>query len=158
MMRAKREAFSMMVALVVIIIMATVGAYVVSISSKNVHTTVVQYKREQAALLARSFTEFAIMAVSANDRNNTYSSGNQCLIDINSNNIFGSSDDGYHVQTRIYYIGDGGVSPCANTRQITSGMTTVESALSILVDVYVKYRMYDTNQTVTYHKRTLQKI
>ena len=154
MIRVKREAFSMLVALAIMLVMGAVGVFVVALSSKSSHATLVQYKREQAALLARSFTEFAIMAVSANDRSI------DCIEDIDIVDILGSGRDGYDVETRIYYIANNGetdMSKCASTRVVTSNMTSLQSALSIIVDVYVRY-IDSSGQEVTYHKRTLQKI
>ncbi len=155
-----KRGFSMFVALAIIIVMATVGAFVVSLSSKGSRTTVVQYKREQAVLLARSFTELAIMAVTANDRNDTYSTGNNCLYDIDANNVLGNeSQGGYEVHVRLFYIGDARISNCPNTRIISSAIITPQSPLNVIVDVYVRYKDEAlSNQWVTYHRRTVQKI
>lgn len=56
-----RKAFSMITAIFIIVLMATVGAFILNISAKSVKSTVLQFKREQAILYARSYTELAIM-------------------------------------------------------------------------------------------------
>lgn len=153
----QREAFSMIMALVVIVLMATVAALIFNMTGKIIKNTTTQYQKEQAVLLAKSYTELAIMSVMANDRNNTYSSGNQCLENIN-----GTVAPNYRVRTRISYIGNDLTGICSNTRILNdTNITTPESELNIIVDVYVEYKEYDhpTNpQWIKYHRRSLQKI
>lgn len=155
----QRKAFSMITAIVVIVLMASVGAFVLSLSGKMIKTTTTQFQREQAMLLAKSYTEFAIMAVMANDRNSTGS----CLSTINGDDVIRSENSGgFEIRAHIAYIsnGTGIVSACDVTRIFSDAAVTPASALNIIVDVYVKYRDLDGVNTnwITYHKRTLQKI
>ena len=165
MITKQREAFSMITAIFVIVIMATVGILVNSMTGKVIKETTTQYRKEQAVLLAKSYTEFAIMAVTANDRTN------ECIENINGNNIIAndSSGQGYQVDTRIYYIGNGttaNLGSCAASRVLANDVTTDGSDLQIIVDVYVRYKdldkvdsgLSDNNDWITYHRRTLQKI
>ena len=170
-----RPAFSMMTAIFVIVLMAGVTAMVFDLTGKTIKETTAQYQREQSILLSRSYTELAIMAVSARDI-----TINNCLRDIggkvgSTSNI--NQGQGYKIQTNIYYIGDGYNSTnCAATRVLDGSATTdVNSTLNIIVDTYVKYRDIDLVDLymnthggtapgatdlpwMTYHKRTLQKI
>ena len=172
MMQTQRKGFSMLTAIFMIVLMATVAILVMTLSGKIVKETTAQYQKEQAALLAKSYTEYAIMAVMSNDRNAT---GNDCI-----ENIDGSIGDnvitgqGYLINTEVSYISDNdatngsSVSTCDPISILnTSGITTPESALNIIVDVYVRYRDPDHPKMstvpndvpwVTYHRRTLQKI
>ncbi len=142
--------------------MATVAMLVTSLTGKIVKETTAQYQKEQAVLLSKSYTEYAIMSVMSNDRNDT-----SCIENIDGrigNNV--NNGQGYLVNTRIAYIADSNarVGTCAATRILDdSGITTAESALSVIIDVYVRYRDPDhptvsTAPWVTYHRRTLQKI
>lgn len=153
----QREAFSMIMALVVIVIMATVASLILNMTGKIIKNTTTQYQKEQAVLLAKSYTELAIMSVMANDRNNTYTSGNNCL-----ENISGTVAPNYRVRTKIAYIGNDLTGICSNTRVLNdTNITTAGSVLNIIVDVYVEYQEFDhpTNpQWIKYHRRTLQKI
>ena len=131
-----------------------------NLAGKTVDETRAQYQREQSALLAKSYTEYAILAVMSNDRNGT---GNDCIEDIDGRigaNV--NNGQGYLIETRIAYISDTNarVSTCAGTRILhDTGITTIQSALSIIIDVYVRYRNPDSPVNwVTYHRRTLQKI
>ncbi len=149
-----RKAFSMLTAIFVILIMATVGAFILNISGKSVKTTTMQYKKEQAALYARSYTELAIMAATAND-----STVDECAKNINGHignfidDLIGDGD-GYSIETHIAYIGNGLV--CGDDILNELPIVTPDS-LHIIVDVYVTYK--DSSLTyITYHRRTLQKL
>lgn len=156
-----RKGFSLLTAIVVIVLMASVAIFVMNLSGKMVKSTTGQFQREQAILLAKSYTEYAVMAISANDRNAT---GINCLTDIDSNNVIRSeSVGGFQVRVRIAYIGDAGVSTCPAARVFSSSVTTTQTPLTAVIDVYVEYKPLDHHDPsnapwITYHKRTLQKI
>jgi type II secretory pathway pseudopilin PulG len=174
-----RNAFSMITAIFVMLLMATVAAFVLNLSGKMVQETGTLYRQEQAALLARSYTELAVMAVMNHDRNAT----STCVEDINGvvnglrpdGAVTGSSTggSGYNVMTRIYYIGND--LPCSNTRKLTHNGNHSTTAIvsdykdaspaspdelaAIIVDVYVQYKNPDApTHWITFHRRTLQKI
>jgi len=153
-----KKAFSMVTAIFVIVIMASVGMLVMSVSSKTIKVTTQQYRKEQAILLAKSYTEFAVMAVTANDRNQ------QCANRIVGDNILGNTarGQGYQAEVFIQYIGNNAeVANCNNV--LDNNVQRQSSELQIIIDVYVRYHDIDRvdggqNDWITYHKRTLQKI
>lgn len=148
-----RKAFSMMTAIAMILIMSSVALLINSLSSKLLKETVTQYQREQAVLLANSYTEYAIMAVTANDR----SPGN-CLHTING--TFGNAPNSYRASIQISYIGTGAeIGTCGNRRLATLAIGSV-APLSIIVDAYIDYTDLDNINAadITYHRRTIQKI
>jgi len=146
-----RKAFSMVTAIIVIVLMATVAMFIMNLSGKMVKGTAAQFLREQSVLLAKSYTEYAILAVTANDQNSS-----SCL-----NNISGTYGI-YNVDVNISYIGTsdylGTGSNCS--RKLDSTVSTKESPVNIIVDVFVSYTnpSRPDNQKVTYHRRSLQKI
>jgi len=158
-----RKAFSMITAIFVILLMATVSALVLNVSSKTVKSTTIQYKQEQAILYAKSYTELAIMYATANDP----TSGN-CAENING--VIGTNadiGDGYDAQVRIGYIGNG--LACSTSRELNDQTISIATPneLQIIVDVYIRYRdpsviaAWGTSTGapwVTYHRRTLQKL
>ena len=156
----QRKAFSMITAIFVIVIMATVTALVMGTAGKIVQDTTSQYQKEQAILWAKSYTELAVITVMSNDRNGT---GN-CIRDIDADIDNPDDGEGYRVRTRISFIGNAGeVGSCAPTRTFSNSVLTVESPLNIIVDVYVEYRdlshpNVNSSPWITYHRRTLQKI
>ncbi len=174
-----RKAFSMITAIFVMLIMATVAAFVLNLSGKMVQETSSLYREEQAALLARSYTELAVMAVMNHDRNATHT----CIENIDGvinglvpgNPPTGSitAGSGYNVMTRIYYIGNG--LPCSGSRilndngayshtPVTSNYkdavpSSTDALAAILVDVYIQYKNPDApTHWITFRRRTLQKI
>ncbi|WP_292658833.1 type II secretion system protein [Nitratifractor sp.] len=153
MKRKMRSAFSMITAIFVIVLMATVAVFILSLSGKMVKGTSAQFFREQSALLAKSYTEYAIMAVTANDRNNSSGSG-QCL-----DNIRGKYGI-YTVEVKLSYLGTNDVLGNANCgRILAADVNDTEIPLSVLIDVFVRYSDPDrSDRNVTYHRRTLQKI
>ena len=174
-----RNAFSMITAIFVILIMATVAMLVLSTSGKIVKESSIQFRKEQAMLLARSYTELAVLAVTNYDR----STSSDCIEDIDgvvnaltpgatpASGVSSTNGGGYDVQTRIYYLGNS--LPCSGTRVLNSttpiqtdynSTSSAPDAISgIIVDVYVRYKDPDTptpssSPWITYHRRTLQKI
>lgn len=147
----KREAFSLITAIFVIVLMATVAMYIMNISGKMVKETTTQYQREQSMLLTKSFTEYAIMSVMANEHNST-----NCLNSISG--TFGI----YNINTNISYIGNGDLdSSCA--RRLSTTVATPKSPLNVIIDVFVSYADQDhpdpaNAPQITYHKRSLIKI
>ncbi len=174
-----RKAFSMVTAIFVIVLMATVAMLVLSTSGKIVKETTLQFRKEQAMFLARSYTELAVLAVTNYNRNTS----SDCIENINGvvnaltpgsdpeTGVSSTNGGGYDVSTRIYYLGND--LPCTGTSILNS--TPIQSDYNntstpgpdaiagIIVDVYVKYKDPDTlspstSPWITYHRRTLQKI
>jgi len=153
-----RPAFSMIMAIFVIVIMASVGAFVLNLSGKMIQETTTQYRQEQAILYAKSYTEYAIMAATAQS----------CIKNINSN-IDGNTPQvkngqGYRIKVEVKYLGTN--SGCSG--QIGPGILSNPGTI-IVVDVYVRYRDPELPASVlsktwsqylgtTYHRRTIQRL
>ena len=154
----QRKAFSMLTAIFIIVLMSSVAALVMSTAGKIVKETTTQYQKEQAVLLAKSYTELAIMSVSANADRSTAN----CLETVKGDYAGGSTaDGGYSVTSEISYIFDSTVVQSCNTAHVlTAAGNSDKNATNIIVDVYVRYRDLDNidNQIISYHRRTLQKI
>ncbi len=150
-----RNAFSMLTAIFVIVIMATVSMLVMSLSGKGIKATTIQYQRAQAMLYAKSYTEFAIMAVTAHDRSTN------CVQTINGT-IGDINQGGYYAHTNIAYIGPTGeIGNCDAINTLSTNVTTPSTPLTLIIDAYVDYRDPDSVAAVpnlTVHRRTVQKI
>jgi type II secretory pathway pseudopilin PulG len=148
-----RSGFSMITAIFVMVIMASVGAFVMNLSGKIVKTTTAQYQHEQAILYAKSYTEYAIMAVTAHDRSSN------CVETIKGS-IGDIDNGGYTIRTHIAYIGSPAeITKCSGTRQLNTATIDTNTPLSIIIDAYVDYKDLDnTAMTHTVHRRTIQKI
>ncbi len=152
-----RSAFSMITAIFTIVIMATVSIFVMSLSGKIVKATTTQFQHEQAQLYAISYTEYAILAVTGNNR------ASNCLQTITGTIGSPSAGNGYNIRTHIAYIGNNAiVGTCASgVRQLNATTINTDSTpLTIIVDVYVDYKDPDntSGSDLTVHRRTVQKI
>jgi hypothetical protein len=148
------DGFSMITAISMIVLMSTVAIFTTNLSSKMTKTSISQYQREQAILLANSYTEYAIMAVMGNDRNGT----NTCVRTING--TFGTAPNGYNARIQISYIGHTSqIANCAATRQLAT-LPNENDPLNVIIDAYIDYQDIDnpTGPNLTYHRRTVQKI
>ncbi len=153
--QTQRKAFSMITAIFVIVLMATVAIMIMSTSGKMIQETTAQFQREQSVLLAKSYTEYAIMAVMANEHNTS-----NCLNTITGN--FGGAD-GYDITVQISYIGSADLhANCILANATSNAVTTPKSPLNIIIDVFVSYSTIDhpgvNPPDITYHRRSLQKI
>jgi len=144
-----RKAFSMITAIFVIVLMASVSLLIMNISGKMVKETTTQFQREQAMLLANSYTEFAMMSAMANDQNST-----NCLNEISG--IFGD----YQVNASISYIASSAYVSTSCNNVLSSAVATKNTPLQIIVDIAVSYPDYDhpNDLNMTYRKRSLLKI
>jgi len=133
--------------IIVIVLMSSVALFILNISGKMVKETTTQYQREQAILLSKSYTEYAMMAVMGNEHNST-----NCL-----NTIHGTYQD-YKITVELSYIGRDLDASCS--RRLANDVNTSGSPLNIIVDTFVRYPDYDhpDDLNMTYYKRTLQKI
>ena len=159
-----RKGFSLLVAIFTIVLVSLVASYIFYVSSSTAKEGEIQYKKEQAMLLARSYTEYAVMAISANDRD-----GSGVCID-NINATIGTNPtqgQGYRVRVIITYIGNERyVDKCTYVAAKLSNSDV--DTLSAIIDVYVEYReithpsLFNGNINLVpwqrYHRRSIQKI
>ena len=161
-MRKFRDGFSMLVAIFVIVMLSLVASYIFFASNTTTKTGTIQYQAEQAKLYARSFTEYAILAASGNDRNATAN----CLSTITSEIGAPVVGQGYQITVHLTYIGNQKyISQCTNKAAVLSDADT--DTLSVIVDVYVRYKDYQQVAAaavpanvpwITYHRRSIQKL
>jgi len=168
-----KKAFSMVTAIFVIVIMATVSSLIMNVTGKTVKETTQLYQKEQAQLLARSYTELAILRVI--DTNRTALTPNPCLEEINEN--FGAKlgFHGYDINVTIKYIGNSNfLARCRNNIEANGAFNPLNNAnatwnnntvgfyntISLVIDTYISYKDFDDpeNRDIVFHRRTLQKL
>ncbi len=152
-----KKAFSIVTAIFVIFIMSSLTALIMGVSSKTVKSTTKQYQKEQASLLARSYTELAMLYIINYDR-----SGGNCLETINAS--FGEPNNLYTIKTNIKYIGNKQLlldcPPNITQDWNVSNPTGFDSSISLIIDVFVNYKDFDDpiDRNITFHRRTIQKL
>jgi hypothetical protein len=160
-----KKAFSMVTAIFVIFIMSSVTMLIMNMTGKIVKATTHQYQKEQAQLLARSYTELAILYVIHYDR----------LVNLNCiesiRDHFGDSLNGYDIRVNIKYIGNQKLlNSCNKIIDMSGNLGGIEtwdnnntgfySTISLIIDTFVTYKDFDnpSDRNITFHRRTLQKL
>lgn len=141
-----RKAFSMITAIFVIVILATIAMLSLNMVANTTQSTIMQYRKEQAEIYAKSYTELAVMAVTQ------YGRSADCV-----NNIAGTTGDGYTVSGTIGYIGGTGLNVACN--RVGTTAKTDDSIASVIIDMDVSYTDATTSPNpMVFHKRTIKKI
>lgn len=150
-----RSAFSMITAIVVIVLMATVAAFIMNISGKMVEETITQYKKEQAILYAKSYTEFAVMSATSQN----------CIQGVDAHTTSAAQTalgEGYWIHVDVQYIGNElAAIPCPTIGVAINNPNSRGGV--IMLDTYVRYKNPDApdianSPWVTYYRRTLQRL
>ncbi len=147
---------AMFAAIAFLLVMATIAGLMVSMTSLTSKRGVDLYFQEQAHLLAKSATEYALLAISGHSIATT---GN-CI-----NSIDSSYDGIYDINTEIRYIGSGfpTTAGACDMLQYAGGgdinnIVTAESNGTVIIDVYVTAPSDETGaERVRFHRRTMQK-
>ncbi len=150
-----KKAFSMITAIFVIVIMATITSLIMNVTGKTVKETTQQYQKEQAALLGRSYTELAMLKVLYSDRNST------CLTTFTDNFGAKTGFPGYDITVNIQYIGNNTIlDTCPAIATLANNSNGFYQTISLIIDTYITYKDFDdpSNRDITFHRRTLQKL
>jgi len=141
-----RRGFSLITAIIILVIISTLMVLMLSLSSQTAKQTGDIYQKEQIELLAKSATEYAILAIHGHE-NNT-SCINTVHIDYPS-----STNPQYSIDLSIYYIGSN--LPCDSNHTLANNISTSDSNGTIIVDTIVTN--LQSNEPIRYHRRTIQK-
>ena len=142
-----REGFVLLSAVVMLVLVSTILALALSMSTLTGRQTEDLYMREQAQILAKGATEFALLAISGHD--NTA----DCIERIDL--TYPADDPVFDINVSLRYLGRG--LPCNGSAILSNAVATAESNMTVVVDTRVQYKDPTTAETVIYHRRTLQK-
>ncbi|AOO64892.1 hypothetical protein [Sulfurospirillum halorespirans] len=152
-----RKGFSLLTAIIFMILIASLSALALSISALSVKQTSDTYLREQAELLLRSSTEYALLAISAHD----IATNDNCLNTINAQYIPSTSATAiFDINISMHYIGTGlpvGNAKCQKFSE--SNISTTDSNVTVIIDTIVS-TVTDNNistEPIRLHRRTIQK-
>ena len=147
-----KKGFSLITAVMFIVLVATIAALALSLSSTSSKQTTDLYLREQAELLLQSGTEFALLAISGHDIAIT---GN-CINAINTQYIpTAGANPLFDINITISYMGNGLIAAgCANV--LSDTVVTPESNVTVIIDTIVSDHNLST-EPIRLHRRTIQK-
>jgi hypothetical protein len=152
-LKQHRRGIAMIMAISVIVVLGTIMALTLQMTSQTTKQTINDYLHEQAILLTRSATEYTLLRISDTDRRGG------CLT-----NLTGTYQNIFNINMTWQYIGlsDGNANNECNASDsyiTNANVADPNSKGSILLDVVVS--VTDTNITsepIRYHRRTLQKL
>jgi len=141
-----KNGMAMIMAIMVIVILATIMAFSISLTSETTKRSTDIYFYEQSVLLAKSTAEYALLQIALHP---------PCS-DLDEN----FTQNGiYNISMKIKYIYDSNASCITNGGTLYTTITTTEQNGSILLDVSVEVN--DTTvatEPIRYFRRTIQKL
>lgn len=144
------KGFAMIMAIAAIIIVSTILALSLSLSSQTTKQTADIYLYEQAKLLSRAAAEYAVLELSY--VNPCSLAGNE--LDFRYNNTF-------DVNISLAYIPFAGSDCDSNASAVGAELNTTSSQISdgtVIIDVAVTANPSGVTEPLRYFRRTLQKL
>lgn len=155
-----KKAFSLILAIIFIVLLATIGMLSFGVSATGVKQTDNLYLSEQAKLIAKSATEHAIMQIQQ------YDFATNCLYEIPKKY---PNDSNWLLQSTVYvtYIGKNKPANCPVKNWIDSGATKDRNGLDIppgktliqavILDTVVESNPAANTEVIRYSRTTTQK-
>ena len=141
----------MLIAIAFLLITAMLTALMLNMTAISTKRTTDVFFKEQAQLLAKSATEFALLAISGHDRGTGATS--DCLQQINIQYPDAGALAIYDINTTVYYIGLN-----CNGHSLVNNISTPESDGTVIIDTYVTTSATNKlNEPIRFHRRTMQK-
>lgn len=148
-----RAGFSLITAILFIVLVATLGAMALNLSTQSTKQSTDVYLQAQAELLAKSGAELALLAISTHDINTT----NGCLNQVNAS-YPSATNPIFDINITLQYIGNGlNVASGTQCNLIHDDIATADSNVTVLMDVFVTSRPDISTEPIRFHRRTLQK-
>jgi len=153
---SSRNGIAMIMAIAVIIIVSTLMALAISMSSKTSKDTIDLYLYEQSVLLAKSSAEYALLRISLD--NNTTNPCNVQSLNFSPDVDGDGNSDFYDVNITVRYSYINYPATCPTSARFAP-VTTPEQNGSVLLDITVS--VDDTTVTtepIRYFRRSIQKL
>ncbi|MCF6330368.1 MAG: hypothetical protein L3I99_02320 [Sulfurimonas sp.] len=142
--QAKRSGFAMIMAVVVMIVVATIMMFTLKQTTQTAKTTADIYLYEQSILHTKSAIEYALFRIAEN--NTTAGCLNNLLFQLPP----------YNINITMRYVFTPVISNCDS---YISSIVTPEQNGSVLMDIRVSVDSDDTgSEPITYFRRTMQKL
>jgi len=136
-----RKGFGIITAIIIMMTIATLMSIMMGLSTSTVKQTSDIYLRQQAELLLRSATEYALLAISGHDNDI------DCIEDINF------TYNSFEADVDIWYLGNNIPSACGHI--LNNSVATVDSNYTAIIDVVVTAP--HSTEPIKLHRRTIQK-
>jgi len=145
-----RKGFSLLTAIIFLVLVATISVLALTLSTQSAKQTTDIYLKNQAELLLRSGTEFAMLAMSGTDYNAT-----NCLNNVYIRYPENGVNYTHDINITISYIGNGLPASCIN--RLSNSISTPESNRTVIIDTIVTTNPIITSEQIRMHRRSIQK-
>jgi len=147
-----RKGFGLITAIIILVVVSSLMAMMMSLSSTSVKSTTDIYLKEQASLLLRSATEYALLAISAHDNSVN------CIQKINIAYPVAPPNHTHEANITISYLGTNLPTSCGASGD-DNNLSTPESNLTVIMDTIVQVNQLYTqiSEPIRLHRRTIQK-
>lgn len=145
-----KQGFSLLTAVIFLVVIATLSMLALSLSTQSAKVTTDDYLKTQAELLAKSGTEFALLAMSGHDYTH-----DGCLNQVNM-----TYNNQFDINVSIMYIGNGLPSGAATTdctHILSNSIATSDSNRTVILDTVVSTKAGIATEPIRLHRRTIQK-
>jgi hypothetical protein len=143
-----RRGFGLITAIIILVAVSTLMTLMIGLSSNSVKVTMDLYLKEQAELLARSATEYTLLAISGHENNAS------CVEHVNISYPAGAPT--HEANVTIWYLGNG-IPNCTN-HILANNLATDESNLTVIIDTVVSVSAdLNLSEPIRVHRRTIQK-
>jgi type II secretory pathway pseudopilin PulG len=148
-----RKGFSLITAVLFLVLVATLGALALSLSTQSAKQTSDVFLKEQAELLLQSGTEYALLALSAHDHSV------KCLEQINATYTPDGATVLFDINVSLRYFGIGLPANCPTPSGLinANNIDTNESNMTVMIDTIVSSRAGISTEPIRLHRRTIQK-
>lgn len=142
----KKSGFAMIMAIGVIVVVATIMALSLAMTAETTKKTTDLYLYEQAVLLSQSAAEYALLRISQDGA---------CS---HANDLNFVQDSIYDINITMHYIYTA-PSACANINDKYFDINTSEQNGSVLMDITVSVNNTTvTSEPITFFRRSIQKL
>lgn len=145
-----RRGFTMVIAIFFMVLVATLGAFALNLSSATAKHTTDIFLREQAELLAQGATEMAVERILSNPNQ---LSGTNCP---GANFLSTRFPD--NTENRLFDIRVDVIQIFGDINGCGTAISTDASKGTVILDVTVTANQNITNTPVRFHRRTIQKL
>ena len=143
-----KKGFSLLTAVIFLVVIATLSMIALSLSTQSAKQTTDDYLKVQAELLAKSGTEFALLAMSGHD----YSTN--CLNSIDIKYPINTANYTHDINITIHYLGNGLPAGC---NIYANNIATNDSNRTVIIDTIVTTNPSIATEPIRLHRRTIQK-
>ena len=144
-----RKGFSLLTAIIFLILIASIGALSLSFSTYNIKQRSNSYLYQQSEFLIESAISYSLLALSGFD----YTQG-RCLENIT---LFYPNSDNCILKAVVSISYIGSKLPCNSKFILENNLSNIDSNRTVVMDILVSSENNISSEPIRLHRRTIQK-